>query len=67
MTPAAFYCMSSDVYFLGAVGMINSLRLHGHDEPIYLLDLGLRPEQRELIEPEVDRRRRPRRDPALAR
>jgi hypothetical protein len=50
---AAFYCMSSDVYFLGAVGMINSLRLLGHREPIYLLDLGLTPEQRELLGPEV--------------
>jgi hypothetical protein len=50
---AAFYCMSSDVYFLGAVGMINSLRLLGHREPIYLLDLGLKEEQRELLAPEV--------------
>jgi hypothetical protein len=50
---AAFYCMSSDVYFLGAVGMINSLRLQGHDEPIYLLDLGLERWQRELLTPEV--------------
>jgi lipopolysaccharide biosynthesis glycosyltransferase len=50
---AAFYCMSSDVYFLGAVGMINSLRLLGHREPIYLLDLGLTEEQRELLGPEV--------------
>jgi hypothetical protein len=50
---AAFYCMSSDVYFLGAVGMINSLRLLGHREPIYLLDLGLSEEQRGLLAPEV--------------
>jgi hypothetical protein len=53
MSGAAFYCMSSSVYFLGAVGMINSLRLQGHAEPIYLLDLGLRDEQRELLAPEV--------------
>ena len=51
--PVAFYCMSSDVYFLGAVGMINSLRLQGHEEPIYLLDLGLTAAQRELLAPEV--------------
>jgi hypothetical protein len=50
---AAFYCMSSDVYFPGAVAMINSLRLLGHREPIYLLDLGLRAEQRDLLAPEV--------------
>jgi lipopolysaccharide biosynthesis glycosyltransferase len=50
---AAFYCMSSDVYFLGAVGMINSLRLLGHREPIFLLDLGLDDWQRALLTPEV--------------
>jgi hypothetical protein len=47
--PAAFYCMSSDVYFLGAVGLVNSLRLVGHTEPIFLLDCGLTDSQRELL------------------
>ena len=28
---AAFYCMSSELYFPGAVGLVNSLRLAGHD------------------------------------
>ena len=51
--PAAFYCVSSPIYFLGAVGMINSLRLLGHHEPIYLLDCGLNSEQRELVAAEV--------------
>lgn len=51
--PLAFYCMSSDLYFLAAVGLVNSLRMLGHGEPIYLLDLGLRDEQRRLLEPEV--------------
>jgi hypothetical protein len=46
---AAFYCVADERYFLGAVGMINSLRLQGHDEPIFLLDRGLRPDQRDLI------------------
>ena len=50
---AAFYCVSSPIYFLGAVGAINSLRLLGHREPIYLLDCGLSEEQRELVAPEV--------------
>ncbi len=50
---AAFYCMSSEVYFLGAVGLVNSLRLVGHDEPIYLLDCGLPAAQRELLAPHV--------------
>jgi hypothetical protein len=33
--------------------MINSLRLVGHDEPIYLLYCGLTDAQRELLEPEA--------------
>jgi hypothetical protein len=53
VTTAAFYCMSSEVYFLGAVGLVNSLRLTGHTEPIYLLDCGLEPAHRALLEPHV--------------
>lgn len=49
MTDTAFYCVADDRYFLGAVGLINSLRLVGHDEPIYLLDCGLTPAQRRLV------------------
>jgi hypothetical protein len=50
---AAFYCVSSGVYFLGVVGLVNSLRLAGHTEPIFVLDWGLTREQRELLAPEV--------------
>jgi len=53
MSDAAFYCMSSELYFPGAVGLINSLRLHGHTEPIFLLDCGLTPEHRELVAAEA--------------
>jgi hypothetical protein len=49
----AFYCVSSPAYFLGAVGMINSLRLAGHDEPVYVLDCGLDAAQRELLASET--------------
>ncbi len=49
----AFYCMSSDLYFPGAVALINSLRLHGHHEPIYLLDCGLSEAHAELLADEV--------------
>jgi hypothetical protein len=52
-TPAAFYCVADSRYFLGAVGMLNSLRLLGHQEPVYVLDCGLTPEQRELLAPHV--------------
>ncbi len=51
--PAAFYCVSSRIYFLGAVAMINSLRLNGHREPIYVLDAGLSDDQRQLLAAEV--------------
>jgi hypothetical protein len=51
--PVAFYCVTDERYFLGAVGLINSLRLQGHTEPILLLDCGLMPEQRDLLEPHV--------------
>jgi hypothetical protein len=57
MSPAAetaFYSVSDERFFLGAVGLINSLRLVGHSEPIYLLDLGLTDSQRELLEPHVE-------------
>ena len=47
--PAAFYCVADARYFLGAVGLINSLRLQGHDEPIFLLDVGLEEWQREQL------------------
>jgi hypothetical protein len=49
----AFYCISDARYFLGVVGMVNSLRLLGHREPIYLLDCGLTSEQRRLLGDEV--------------
>jgi hypothetical protein len=48
---AAFYAVANSRYFLGAVGMLNSLRLLGHREPAYVLDCGLTPQQRELLAP----------------
>jgi hypothetical protein len=50
---AAFYCVASGMYFLGAVALVNSLRLLGHTEPIFALDRGLSSPQRELLAPEV--------------
>jgi hypothetical protein len=49
----AFYCVSDQAYFVGAVGLINSLRLIGHGEPIFLLDCGLTSAQRRLLAPQV--------------
>ena len=53
MTAVAFYCVADADYFLGAVGLINSLRIQGHDEPVYLLDLGLEQWQRDLVRREA--------------
>ena len=53
-TDAAFYCVADERYFLGAVGLVNSLRLHGHREPIFLLDCGLTGDQRRLLGAEVE-------------
>jgi hypothetical protein len=53
MMEAAFYCVSSEMYFPGAVGMLNSLRLQGHTEPVFMLDCGLSPAHRELLAPHV--------------
>jgi hypothetical protein len=51
--PVAFYCVANSSHFLGAVGMLNSLRLLGHREPVFVLDCGLTPPQRELLAPHV--------------
>jgi hypothetical protein len=51
---SAFYCVADSRYFLGAVGLINSLRLHRHTEPIYLLDCGLTEAQRALLAEEAE-------------
>jgi hypothetical protein len=50
---AAFYCVADARYFLGAVALVNSLRLLGHREPINLLDCGLTSDQRDLLGAEV--------------
>ena len=52
--PVAFYCVADARYFLGAVGLVNSLRIHGHSEPVHLLDVGLTAPQRRLLSDEVD-------------
>ena len=49
LPPAAFYCVSSGMFFLGAVALINSLRLLGHREPVFVLDCGLNEAQREIL------------------
>jgi hypothetical protein len=53
MTERAFYCTVNERYFPGVVALVNSLRRAGHTEPIHLLDCGLAPAHRRLLESEV--------------
>jgi hypothetical protein len=50
---AAFYCVANSIYFLGVVALVNSLRLVGHREPVYILDCGLTDDERELLAAEA--------------
>jgi hypothetical protein len=50
-TGAVFSCVSDASHFLGAVALLNSLRVVGHDEPFVLLDCGLEPWQRQALAP----------------
>ena len=49
MLETAFYCIADRHHFLGAVALLNSLRVVGHDEPFFLIDAGLTAEQRTFI------------------
>jgi len=45
----AFYTLADANHFIGLVGLINSLRLQQHEEPVYVADCGLTPTQRERL------------------
>jgi hypothetical protein len=47
------YSISNDRFFLGLVALVNSLRVHGHNDPLVIVDCGLTPRQRALLEPEA--------------
>lgn len=49
----AFYSVSDHRHFPGLVALINSIRLLGHEEPIFVVDAGLESEQRELVSQEA--------------
>jgi hypothetical protein len=50
MLDCAFYIVSDSGHFIGVVALLNSLRLCGHHEPVFVVDAGLRPRQRALLE-----------------
>jgi hypothetical protein len=49
MPGTAFYTVADQRFFPGLVALLNSLRLTGHDEPLIVVDIGLSPEQRDLL------------------
>ena len=52
-TGAAVFCVANAAHFPGAVALINSLRLTGWDDEIVVVDCGLEPGQRALLEREA--------------
>ena len=53
MIPRAFYSVADAGHFPGIAALLNSLRLLGHDEPFFLVDAGLTPQQRSRLAPHV--------------
>ena len=51
--PVAFYAVADRRHFVGAVALLNSLRLVGHEEPLFLVDAGLTADQRDRLAPHV--------------
>ncbi len=45
----AIYCVSDKRHFIGLVALFNSLRLAGHDEPLFIVDAGLDSWQHDLL------------------
>src|SRR3954451_18327508 len=54
LRPVAFYAVADERHFLGLVALLNSLRLHGHEQPLVVADCGLAAWQRDLLSPHVE-------------
>ena len=50
---SAFYVVGNSRHFLGLVALVNSLRLVGHNEPIFVADCGLSEADRQRLAGEV--------------
>jgi hypothetical protein len=53
MTPATFYTLADSGFFVGVVGLLNSLRLTGNTGELVVLDCGFDDEQRRVLAPHV--------------
>jgi hypothetical protein len=49
----AVYSICNERFFLGLVALVNSLRIHGVDAPLVVVDCGLTERQRELLAPQA--------------
>src|SRR5262245_8439821 len=45
----AFYSFCNSEHFVGVVALVNSLRLVGHEEPLFLVDSGLTSDERSRL------------------
>ncbi len=50
----SFYTITDERFFVGTVGMLNSLRLMGHEQRVVVLDCGLSERQRDLLGSECE-------------
>jgi hypothetical protein len=49
----AFYSVANSRHFIGVVALVNSLRLVGHNEAIFVVDAGLTPDQQQVLDGQV--------------
>lgn len=54
-----YVTIADEKFFVGAVGLVNSLRLTGNMEPIVVIDVGLTDSQRAILSKECDIRQPP--------
>ncbi len=54
MSEVTFYIVTNRRFFIGAVGLVNSLRLMGHEQRIFIMDCGLVEHQRDVLKSECE-------------
>src|SRR5262245_5476655 len=53
MPSLAVYSICNERFFLGLVALVNSLRIHGVEAPVVVVDCGLSERQRGLLAPQT--------------
>jgi hypothetical protein len=54
MSDVTFFTVTDRNFFIGAVGLVNSLRLVGHEQRIFIMDCGLVEHQRDVLKSECE-------------